>query len=286
MTLLSIESSTDSPTVERVLITMADYDEIFEKEHSDKLEMFINKDTVNDIINEYGLNRSTRSIAHRGFNVCSTSVYGEPGWVIRKNSTTPEDIRLQKAKTLLSHFAPKIRNSPEPPDINVAKQALDSIEANLDKVNKHFDYSSCYDKPEPDFIHYGLLSEGFGNRLQDTNAEVLIVDEDLSRDTSDLINKVLKGNEKMINYERLLTPKKVIFNGPATIVFWRDGTKTVVKLSKNDKANPYNGFCAALAKKIFENNSKIQKIVKNAEYQVPKKCEDSCPIFETEGSAK
>lgn len=281
MTLLSIESSTDSPTVERVLITMADYDEIFEKEHSDKfydlftdkLEMFLNKDTVNDIINEYGLNRSIRSIAHRGFNVCSTSVYDEPGWIIRKNSTTPENIHLQKAKELLSSFAPKIRNSPEPPDINVAKQALDSIEAKID-------YSSCYDKPEPDFIHYGLLSEG-------SNSKVSVYDEWFSFDASELMKKeILKGNKTAINYEHLLTPKKVIFNGPATIVFWRDGTKTVVKCSENDKANPYNGFCAALAKKIFENNSKIQKIVKNAEYQVPKKCKDSCPIFETEGSEK
>lgn len=215
MTLLSIESSTDSPTVERVLITMADYDEIFEKEHSDKfyalftdkLEMFLKIDTVNDIVRKYGLYKSIRSIANRGFNVCSASVYDEPGWVIRKNSTTPENIRLQ--------------------------------------------------------------------------------DEWFSFDASELMKKeILKGNKTAMNYKHLLTPKKVIFNGPATIVFWRDGTKTVVKCSENDKANPYNGFCAALAKKIFGNNSKIQKIVKNAEYQVPKECKDSCPIFETEGSVK
>lgn len=63
-----------------------------------------------------------------------------------------------------------------------------------------------------------------------------------------------------------LTPKKVIFNEPATIVFWEDGTKTIVKCSEDDEFNPYYGFCAALAKKIYGNNSKIHKILKKAEY--------------------
>ena len=57
--------------------------------------------------------------------------------------------------------------------------------------------------------------------------------------------------------------KKIIYNGPATIVFWTDGTKTIVKRSKKDKYNKYNAFCAALAKKIFGSNNKIINIVKN-----------------------
>lgn len=56
-------------------------------------------------------------------------------------------------------------------------------------------------------------------------------------------------------------PKKIIYNGPATIVFWDDGTKTVVKRSEKDIDNKYNAFCAALAKKIYGNNSKINSIV-------------------------
>lgn len=59
------------------------------------------------------------------------------------------------------------------------------------------------------------------------------------------------------------TPKKIIFNGPATVVFWKDGTKTVVKRAEKDPDNRYNAFCAALAKKIFKSNSKVNSIVKN-----------------------
>lgn len=58
-------------------------------------------------------------------------------------------------------------------------------------------------------------------------------------------------------------PKKIIYNGPATIVFWNDGTKTVVKRAKKEKDNKYNAFCAALAKKIFGNNSRVNAIVKS-----------------------
>lgn len=58
------------------------------------------------------------------------------------------------------------------------------------------------------------------------------------------------------------TPKKIIRNGPATIVFWNNGKKTVVKRAEGEEDNTYSAFCAALAIKIFGSNSKLKKIVK------------------------
>lgn len=58
------------------------------------------------------------------------------------------------------------------------------------------------------------------------------------------------------------TPKKIIYHDIATIVFWMDGTKTVVKLGGDEKNNRYTAFCAALAKKVYGNNSRVNKIVK------------------------
>lgn len=46
--------------------------------------------------------------------------------------------------------------------------------------------------------------------------------------------------------------KKVIFNNPATIVFWADGTKTVVK-AKNEDFDPEKGLAMAIVKKAFGN---------------------------------
>lgn len=48
------------------------------------------------------------------------------------------------------------------------------------------------------------------------------------------------------------TIKDVIFNDPATIVFWMDGTKTVVK-AQNEDFDPEKGLAMAIAKKFFGN---------------------------------
>lgn len=51
-------------------------------------------------------------------------------------------------------------------------------------------------------------------------------------------------------------------NGPATIVFWSDGTKTVVKRSADCPDSMYNAFTAALAIKVFGSNSQVNKILR------------------------
>ena len=47
--------------------------------------------------------------------------------------------------------------------------------------------------------------------------------------------------------------EKVIFNKPATIVFWKDGTKTVVKVQGKEKFNKEKGLAIAIAKKALGN---------------------------------
>ena len=62
--------------------------------------------------------------------------------------------------------------------------------------------------------------------------------------------------------------KKVIFNDPATIVYWKDGTKTVVKCQKGDVFDSEKGFAMAFLKKCWGNkgnfNDKLIKIMKEA----------------------
>jgi hypothetical protein len=47
--------------------------------------------------------------------------------------------------------------------------------------------------------------------------------------------------------------KNVIFNDPATIVFWADGTKTVVKCQDDDIFDPEKGLAMAITKKALGN---------------------------------
>ena len=62
--------------------------------------------------------------------------------------------------------------------------------------------------------------------------------------------------------------KKIIFNDPATIVYWKDGTKTVVKCQKGDYFDLEKGFAMAFLKKCWNNkgnfNDKLRKIIKEA----------------------
>ena len=70
--------------------------------------------------------------------------------------------------------------------------------------------------------------------------------------------------------------KNVIFNDPATIVFWDDGTKTIVKCQDGDEFDPEKGLAMAIAKKAYGNKGsycnklkkwlpRLRKEKKNAE---------------------
>ena len=64
---------------------------------------------------------------------------------------------------------------------------------------------------------------------------------------------------RQINMQRI---KKVIFNDPATIVFWSDGSKTVVKCGDNDTFDPEKGLAMAISKKFFDNTGYYYDVFK------------------------
>lgn len=70
-------------------------------------------------------------------------------------------------------------------------------------------------------------------------------------------------------------PKEVKFSGPATIILWEDGTKTVVKCQEDDVFNEYTGVLTCFAKKMFGNkanfNNIINKTVKMGRHQTTEK---------------
>lgn len=69
--------------------------------------------------------------------------------------------------------------------------------------------------------------------------------------------------------------KDVKFSGPATIVFWTDGTKTVVKCRKGDKFDPEKGIAMACAKKLLGNEDGYHKEI--AKYAKTVEMEDKTP---------
>ena len=57
----------------------------------------------------------------------------------------------------------------------------------------------------------------------------------------------------------------IIFNPPATIVFWDDGTKTVVKCMEDQPYEKYAGFAMACMKKMFGSTSRAKAIMKECD---------------------
>lgn len=57
-----------------------------------------------------------------------------------------------------------------------------------------------------------------------------------------------------------LTIKDVMFKPPATIVFWSDGSKTVVKTQKDDKYDPEKGLAMAISKRFLGNSGSYYNV--------------------------
>lgn len=73
--------------------------------------------------------------------------------------------------------------------------------------------------------------------------------------------------------------KKVIFNDPATIVFWEDETKTVVKAS-NEPFDPEKGLAMAIVKKAFGNKGNYFNTIKKWLPEEPVKKEEPKPRWQ------
>ena len=93
------------------------------------------------------------------------------------------------------------------------------------------------------------------------------------------INKMKRKNEKSrmlvypFNGMTGLKIKKVIFNGPATIIEWDDYTKTIVKCQNGEPFDQEKGVAMAICKKLLGNTPYFNNYIKKwvAEAQTPDK---------------
>lgn len=102
--------------------------------------------------------------------------------------------------------------------------------------------------------------------------------------TADIVKAQNEIYRKMVTAEtaRAFTPKRVLRHGIATIVFWQDGTKTVVKRHADEPDNEYAAFTAALAIKVFGSNSQIKSVLRHETETVEPKGKKSGPTEKPE----
>lgn len=82
-------------------------------------------------------------------------------------------------------------------------------------------------------------------------------------------------------------PKRILQSGNRTIVFWADGTKTIVKCADDEPDDPYNAFTAALAIKTYGSNSKVKRIIdKKLEVQYKDRTSGKMYIMENHETRK
>lgn len=120
--------------------------------------------------------------------------------------------------------------------------------------NKHFRYRweyigiSTYNE-----LDY-MLREVRGNLIDNSLVEYCRADVEA---TKGLLNSVygkpaFRGKEPSI--------KDGIFNGPATIVLWQDGTKTIVKAQNGEPVDKEKGLAMAIVKKVYGNKGNYNDI--------------------------
>lgn len=76
------------------------------------------------------------------------------------------------------------------------------------------------------------------------------------------LDSLVTGLDIMRAFYGLPQPKNVIFHYPATIVYWDDGTKTVVKCGKDDTYDKEKGLALCYMKKYYGNKGNFNDILK------------------------
>ena len=73
----------------------------------------------------------------------------------------------------------------------------------------------------------------------------------------DVTNKITQKTESVP------VPVRAIINRPATILFWPDGTKTVVKCQDGDRFDPEKGVAMAMLKKYLGGTGRYNDVLRN-----------------------
>ena len=133
--------------------------------------------------------------------------------------------------------------------MNLTKEKLDVFCEMMDKELDKLGCSICYktdtaiNKTDVDIYHSTLGPKHY------------LVEWDKVRSLTEAAVPILSDVKMQLNlnYMPNLAIKDVIFNPPATIVFWMDGTKTVVKDQGEVFYDPEKGMAMAVTKKVFGN---------------------------------
>lgn len=211
------------------------------------------------------------------------------GNVIKRNSEKIKKLNSEKIKLLLykdeqeridelnKNVKSLIESLPECGSLDLLNSGKPSKSEFSSEMKRYFDSYNIY-KKQGDGLNQELMVLRALNYMKDIKYDISINREDLIL-LWDKLNSALP--QKMFDNGYLQHPtdiKKVIFNGPATIVIWHDGSKTVVKCAEGDGYSKFSGLAITICKHIYGPNFK-----KVFNYFIPKE-ETECHSSETTNS--
>lgn len=171
---------------------------------------------------------------------------------------------------------------------------INAVNDNEYPFRRYYNYSSnvlILDK-----LHYGVISpmaevyrvnEYHGNEQEKTPLKELLekhqsdihrqnfmtyggvpydkISKDVLHYTEADVRNTMAFLEMCQEYQKVSFPgvKKVIFNDPATIVIWGDGSKTVVKCQNGEKFDKEKGLALCYMKKACGNKSNFNNVFKD-----------------------
>lgn len=77
---------------------------------------------------------------------------------------------------------------------------------------------------------------------------------------------VERNNQEVSKARVSIKIDRVIFNNPATIVFWSDGSKTVVKCQEGDTFSKELGLAMCICKQVYGNKGNYNDVFKRFAY--------------------
>lgn len=91
-------------------------------------------------------------------------------------------------------------------------------------------------------------------RREATYAEIVLANK-VRQQRKEIENLYMQLIESKIESDEIPVAEKVIFHDRSTIIYWEDGSKTVVTCSKNDEYSKDKGFYLCFLKKIAGNTT-------------------------------
>lgn len=95
-----------------------------------------------------------------------------------------------------------------------------------------------------------------------------------------ILNDIYSVNDIYAEFHANPIPniKKVLFRPPATIVFWSDNTKTVVKAEDGDEYDAEKGLAMAISKKTLDNKGNYYNVFDKWLSEAPSYCSNWKPL--------